>query len=154
VIYRFGDFELDTELFELRRRRQPLAAERRILDLLIVLIENRARVVSREELLEALWPNVTVREQVLSQAVYEARKLLGDDARRPACIQTVRGRGFRFVADVEEGGGLARPVAGKPPGFTPFVGRREMLAALDEALEGACAGRGGLVVVSGEPGIG
>ena len=156
MIFRFLDFELDAELFELRRGDavERLAAERKVIDLLLFMVRNRDRVVSREDLLAAVWPDVVVRERVVDQAIYSARKVLEDDASAPRVLETVRGRGWRFVAEVLESALRRWPSRDLPPGEIPFVGRQKELAALEGALEAGTNGHGSLVLVSGEPGIG
>jgi DNA-binding winged helix-turn-helix (wHTH) protein len=158
VAYRFLDFELDAELYELRRAGEPVAVEAKSLDLLLYLVRHRERVVTREELLREVWPRLSVTGAALSQALYGARRAVDDDARRQQVVQTVRGRGLRFVAEVSEGrarrvraapGGLG-PGAGSPP----FVGRLEILGELEDGLDEATRGRGRLVLIGGEPGIG
>jgi DNA-binding winged helix-turn-helix (wHTH) protein len=156
VVYRFFDFELDADAYELRRGGERVGVEAKSLDLLLYLVRHRERVVPREELLRQVWLGLCVTAAALSQAVYGARKAVGDDARRPQVVQTVRGRGLRFVAEVSEG--RARRVraaaGGVGAGSPPFVGRVEMLGELEEALEAASAGHGRLVLIGGEPGIG
>lgn len=99
--WRFGAFELDADRFELRRDGQRLIAPPKVLDLLIFLVRNHWRLVGKDELLDNVWPDVTVSEGSLSQAVSLARKLLGDSPQAQAHLRTVRGRGFHFVAPVE-----------------------------------------------------
>lgn len=146
AIYRFGDFELDAARGELHRAGKALPAERRAVELLLHLLRNRGRVVSKEELLAALWPGVAVQDRIVNQAIYNARKLLGDDTRAPRFIATLRGRGFRFVAEVEE--------ADSPRAPQPFTGRAAELRALRRALEAARRGQGGAVLICGGAGSG
>jgi DNA-binding winged helix-turn-helix (wHTH) protein len=94
----FGPFELDELRFELRRTGRRLPAQPKVIDLLIFLVKHRDRVVSKDELLDNIWPGVTVCEASLSQVVSLARKLLGDGPRTQDYLRTVRGRGFQFVA--------------------------------------------------------
>ena len=145
AIYRFGAFELDAARGELHRAGKPVPAERRAVELLLHLLRNRDRVVSKEELLAGLWPGVAVQDRVVNQAIYNARKLLGDDTRAPRFIATLRGRGFRFVAEVEE---AASPRA------LPFTGRAAELRALQRALEAARRGQGGALLICGGAGSG
>jgi len=148
VIVRFNGFELDDDLRELRRDGRPIPIQKKALDLLLYLIRFRGRVIPREELLAKVWPDVVVTDHALDQALYQTRKVLGDDGGGQAILQTVRRRGLRFVAEVTE-------VADRPELATaPFVGRGEILGDLDSALRAASQGRGGLVFLSGEPGIG
>jgi len=154
VIFRFLEFELDAELYELRHGEERLPAEQRVIDVLLHLVRNRDRVVAREDFLAACWPDVVVRDRAVDQMIYTARKLLNDDAAAPRCIETVRGRGWRFVAEVFESALRRWPDGSLPPGEIPFIGRKEEMATLESALEAAKEGRGSLVVVHGEPGIG
>lgn len=132
MIYVFGDFELDTELYELREGGVRCAVEPQVFDLIRLLIEHRDRVVTREEVLDALWPDRVVSDASLSSRVKSARRALGDDGRSQAMIRTVHGRGFRFAADVEARGeapeatgasGIAvtEPVPVGPPGDRPEI---------------------------------
>jgi len=145
AIYRFGDFELDDARGELHRAGKAVPAERRAVELLLHLLRNRARVISKEELLAELWPGVAVQDRIVNQAIYNARKLLGDDTRAPRFIATLRGRGFRFVAEVEEA---------ESPRALPFIGRAAELRALQRALEAARRGQGGALLICGGAGSG
>jgi TolB-like protein/DNA-binding winged helix-turn-helix (wHTH) protein/cytochrome c-type biogenesis protein CcmH/NrfG len=100
--YRFGDFELDLDGFELRRHGEPVKLERRPLDLLAVLVRQPNRVVPREELVAALWPPKVIIDfdSGLNTLVRKVRTALGDSSDRPTFIETVPGRGYRFVAQV------------------------------------------------------
>lgn len=98
--YRFGDCELDLELMALRRHGVEVPVQRRQFDLLLYLIENRDRLVSRAELLRNVWPEVSVSECALSTTLRGVRRLIGDDGRRQRMIATRRGFGLRFAAPV------------------------------------------------------
>ncbi|MGE0324209.1 MAG: sigma 54-interacting transcriptional regulator [Polyangiaceae bacterium] len=98
----FGDFELDEPRFELRQAGVPVEIQPKVLDLVFFLVKNAERVVTKAELLDNVWPGVIVTEASLSQAVSAARRALGDDGSAQSLIRTVRGRGFRFTADVKE----------------------------------------------------
>ena len=80
MIYAFRDHELDEELFQLRRRGRVLKVEPKAFDVLAYLLRHRDRVVSKQELLEALWPSVRVAESVLPSCVGAARRAVGDRA--------------------------------------------------------------------------
>jgi DNA-binding winged helix-turn-helix (wHTH) protein len=73
----------------------------RAFDLLVYLLENRDRAVSKEELLESIWPGQFISETVMSSAVMKARKAVGDDAHSQSVIKTLHGYGYRFVAEVK-----------------------------------------------------
>ncbi|WP_298852026.1 winged helix-turn-helix domain-containing protein [uncultured Ruegeria sp.] len=100
-MFRFGEFELDTGAFELRREGQPVKAEPRALELLCLLIENRDRVVGRDEIIEKLWNGRIVSEAAISTCLKSARRAIGDDGKAQALIKTVHGRGFRFVSALD-----------------------------------------------------
>ena len=100
--YVFEGFRLD-----LQRRRlsdpsgRTVSLSGRAYDVLAYLVEHRARVVTKEELLGAVWPQLVVEENNLSQAVHHIRTALGDSRADPHFLVTVTGRGFQFVADTE-----------------------------------------------------
>ncbi|MCH2173467.1 winged helix-turn-helix domain-containing protein [Myxococcota bacterium] len=112
--YRFADCEFDLGRFELRRAGEKVDASTKTLDLLLLLIENEGTLVTRDELFDALWPGTVVNEGSLSNAIYELRGAVGDDAQRQAIVQTVRGRGFRFVAELEAGPDMTPSVDAQP----------------------------------------
>lgn len=151
MIYRFDNFSLDDERFELLRDGEQVAVERRVLDLILYLIRNRDRVVSRAELSRHLWPEVHVdADHGLNQAVYSARQTLGDSSKAPRFIQTVLRRGLRFVASVKE-------QEFRSPDTTladPHVGRSLALAVLLDCADARVGGLGPFIMVTGEPGIG
>src|SRR5262245_31323682 len=101
-IYRFGNREVDTRLRQIRAGGDLVEAQPKAFDLLVYLIENRDRVVDKDELLEQLWAGTIVTDSALNQIVRKARSLAGDNGDRQAVIRTVQRRGFRFVAVVEE----------------------------------------------------
>jgi DNA-binding winged helix-turn-helix (wHTH) protein len=122
MIYTFGDYELDTFLYELRCAGTVLKIEPQVFNVLAYLIQHCDRTVTRQELLEQLWPEPFVNEAVLSYHVMAARKAVGDSGRTQRVIKTVHGRGFRFVALLrahghEPSSAEARPAA-EPPGCT------------------------------------
>jgi adenylate cyclase len=107
-IYRFGDREVDTRLRQIRAAGELVDAQPKAFDLLVYLIENRDRVVDKDELLEQLWAGTVVTDSALNQVVRKARSLAGDDGDRQAVIRTVQRRGFRFVAVLEPQNGEAQ----------------------------------------------
>ena len=109
--YRFGNCELRQSARELRRDGQLVALEPRAFDLLVFLTENRHRVVTKDELLEAIWPGTYVSETSLSRCVMKARRAVGDDADTQNTIKTVHARGYRFIAEVENAAQNAAPAA-------------------------------------------
>jgi TolB-like protein/DNA-binding winged helix-turn-helix (wHTH) protein/Tfp pilus assembly protein PilF len=138
VIFRFEDCELDSGRYELRRKGEPVALEPKTLDVLLHLAEQRNRLVSKQELLDAVWPGVTVTESTLTRAVSLARAAIGDSAQEPRVIETVAGRGYRWKAPVEVVE-PAPPASPRPEPAPPRAPRRALFAgvALAIALAGA-----------------
>lgn len=158
MIYLFGDFELDDRLFQLRRAGEPLRIEPRVLDLLFYLVRNPDRVISRDELRAEVWEGVALGDSAIPTAVNALRGLLGP-AGRDASIETVYGRGYRFRAAIRARDERASSTSAPAPASHAtdddvFVGRAPALARLRAALERTRSGRGGLCLLSGEPGIG
>lgn len=100
--YRFGEFTLDTDQKVLLREGKPLALTPKVFDTLLILVEHSGRIVTKEELMDRVWPDSFVEETNLAFNVKQLRKSLHDDARHPRYIETVARRGYRFIADVEE----------------------------------------------------
>lgn len=153
MIFSFHPFELDEERRELRRNGDLVEVQPKVLDLLIFLVQHRGRVVSRNEALDAVWPGVFISDDALFRAVSRAREAVGDDGKRQVAIKTLRGTGFRFVADVEERDTILEPVSIAST-HSPVVGRVEVIEQLDTALDAAFAGRGQAAWLTGEAGIG
>ena len=103
--YRFGSFELAPAVRELTTDGRAIHLEQQVFDVLVHLVANRDRVVSKEQLLDEVWGDRFVSESAISSRIKSARQAVGDDGQRQAMIRTVRGVGFRFVAEVEELGG-------------------------------------------------
>jgi TolB-like protein/DNA-binding winged helix-turn-helix (wHTH) protein/cytochrome c-type biogenesis protein CcmH/NrfG len=101
-VYRFGDFELDLDAHLLRRGSDRLRLERRPFELLVMLVQNQGRLVSRDEIVAALWPgNVIIDfDSGLNTLVRKIRNALADSADQPLYIETVPGNGYRFIAEV------------------------------------------------------
>lgn len=100
--YRFGDIELDTASMELRAAGAARPVEPQVFDLLRLLIENRERVVSRDDLITSVWNGRIVSETTISARINAARRAVGDSGSRQTVIKTIPRRGYRFVANVEQ----------------------------------------------------
>jgi TolB-like protein/DNA-binding winged helix-turn-helix (wHTH) protein/Tfp pilus assembly protein PilF len=108
--YRFGDFELDLGAHQLRLSGQPVRLERRPFQLLALLVSRQGLLVTREELIQSLWPAKVVIDfdTGLNTLIRKVRQALGDSPESHAFIETVAGLGYRFVAPVEPVGAAAR----------------------------------------------
>lgn len=113
--YRFADVTVDLRRVEVRRGTDVVPLEPRCFDVLRHLLENRDRLVTKEELLEVVWKDTFVTPNVLTRAVAQLRKGLGDDASEARYIQTVARRGYRFIAPVVDDGGLPAGRTESPP---------------------------------------
>jgi len=98
--YQFGDFELATDRYELRRNGIVLHIEPLVFDLILFLLRHAGRVVSRDEIVEAVWQGRVVSEATIDSCIKLARRVLGDSGDNQSYIRTVRGRGFEFTAQV------------------------------------------------------
>lgn len=96
----FENCLMDVDRRELYREGKIVHTRAKVFDVLRFLIENRDRVVSRDELMSACWPGLIVSDTTLSTSILGVRRAIGDDVREPRFIKTLRGRGFRFVAEV------------------------------------------------------
>lgn len=99
--YRFAPFRLDPGAFRLLRGDDPIPLAPKALDLLLLLVSRPAAMVSKEEIMRALWPDIAVTDNALTQVVSDLRQALGDDPAKPRFIQTVPRRGYRFIATLE-----------------------------------------------------
>src|SRR5579863_9539514 len=104
-IFEFGEFTLDCERFELSRAGRQLKLERKPMELLILLMSRHGNLVTRSEIAEALWePGVFIDvDHGINTAVRKIRHVLRDDPGRPRYVQTVSGKGYRFVPNVAMG---------------------------------------------------
>jgi predicted ATPase/DNA-binding winged helix-turn-helix (wHTH) protein len=156
----FGRFQLDTRNECLWQNGTRLGLTPKPFAVLRYLVENPQRLVTHDELLDKLWPETYVQPQVLRTYVLELRKLLGDSVENPRFIRTVPGRGYWFLAPVEEGGehpaDSPRPQTRLQTGAQTgrIVGRRQELERLNELLGHAAQGDRQAIFITGETGIG
>ncbi|CAO1653925.1 winged helix-turn-helix domain-containing tetratricopeptide repeat protein [Parasphingorhabdus sp. NYA22] len=151
--YRFLEFELDAERFDLLRKGEKVAIQPQTLAILSMLVNNHDKLMLKEELVQHLWNGRNISDSALSSQVKVLRRILDDDGQEQRIIQTVYGRGFRFAARVETVSSptnslvaAARPKvtdalidqAGKPPviAVLPFykIGDMAEHSCLPEAL--------------------
>jgi DNA-binding winged helix-turn-helix (wHTH) protein/TolB-like protein len=109
--YLVGDFLIDTARYRISSGGDAVPVEPKVFDLLVYLIRNRDRVVTREELFETVWEGRPVSDATLSNHIKSARKALGDSGELQQTIQTIRGRGYQFIATVSEVAAGAAPAA-------------------------------------------
>jgi len=100
--FRFADCTLDTNRRELRRGSEPIAVEPQVFDLLVHLVLNRERVVSKDDLVASIWSGRIISNSTLTSRVNAARKAVGDNGDEQRLIRTITRKGFRFVAAVSE----------------------------------------------------
>src|SRR5215467_9997944 len=98
--FSFNGYLLDTDRRELRRGSKPIAVEPQVFDLLTYLVRNRDRVVTKDDLLGAVWGGRIVSDSTLTSRINAARKAVGDSGAEQKLIRTLTRKGFRFVGDV------------------------------------------------------
>jgi DNA-binding winged helix-turn-helix (wHTH) protein len=146
---RFAGLELDDHRCELTRNGLPIAIEPRVFDLLAYLVRHRDRVVTKDELLDRLWPDRDVQEGALSICVHRARRLV-EGENGPPMILTVARRGYRFSGPVEVS---SRRAAGAWSGDA-FVGREREFGELQGIVDNLPATSLRTAEVTGEAGVG
>jgi DNA-binding winged helix-turn-helix (wHTH) protein len=154
----FDCFALDTANQCLLRNGAAIDLPPKPYAVLRYLVENPGRLITHDELLDALWPETYVQPQVLRTYVLELRKVLGDDAGQPRFIQTMHKRGFRFVSPVTERNGMEHNAAtgagAQEPEAEAIFGRELELDLLRTQLRQLASGQRRVVFVAGEAGIG
>lgn len=146
----FGPYRLDRVEGRLWRDATAIPLNRKSLRLLRFLAEHAGQLVTKQDLLTAVWPRSVVVEAVLTTAVREVRRALDDRTRQPAFVETVHGQGYRFIAPV-----IARDSSPAPAGTSQrLVGREKEWDQLRERFAAAFAGVRQVVFLAGESGIG
>jgi predicted ATPase len=163
LCWAFDAFVLDRRDARLWRHQEILPLSPKPFVLLCHLVAHAGQLVTKEALLEAVWPDTTASEAVLQVAIRQLRRVLGDRQRPPRFIETVHGRGYRFIAPLRplpaaadtarpEAPHPARPAMVAPPPH--FVGRDAALGRLAQWWATARQGQRQVGMISGEPGIG
>jgi predicted ATPase/DNA-binding winged helix-turn-helix (wHTH) protein len=145
AIHRFGRFELSPAARQLLIDNQPAAVGARAFDVMLALIDRRDRLVSKDELLDLVWPGLVVEENNLQVQISALRKLLG-----PQAITTVAGRGYRWALALDDASPSARPT-NLPAHATRFIGRMSEIRIIKEQLS---TGNVRLLTLSGVGGTG
>jgi DNA-binding winged helix-turn-helix (wHTH) protein/predicted ATPase len=156
-IIAFSSFRVDLRAGQLTRTGTPIALRPKTWAVLVYMAERPGALVTKEELLNAVWPDVSVTPDTLTKSIRELRLALGDDSASPRFIETAHGRGFRFIGKTS----TAPPSDAQAPGarerdagVRPFVGRTAELAKLADRFALACAGDRQIVFVTGSAGVG
>lgn len=159
-LFTFGPFQLDLRAEQLRRGTEVIPLPPKTFAVLRYLVLNAGTLVTREALQDAIWGTQYVSDAALASCIRDIRQALGEQAQAPQFLETVRGRGFRFLAAVSTVPAL------RPSPVTPFrassvvpapmlmVGREAELGALQGCLDSALRGERQVVFITGEPGIG
>jgi TolB-like protein len=122
--FQFNQIILDTAQYRLVVAGNPVSVEPQVFNLMVYLVENRDRVVTRDELLENLWQGKVVTDSALGSRLKDARKVVGDSGDRQEVIKTIHGRGYQFIApvvEINEDEGLPSDTG---PGKSLFVKKR------------------------------
>jgi DNA-binding winged helix-turn-helix (wHTH) protein/alpha-beta hydrolase superfamily lysophospholipase len=109
MIYDFGPYRLDTDRLELYYGTDTVATEPQVFKLIQYLIENRNKVVSKDELIDHVWEGRIVSDAALSSRINAVRRAVGDTGKDQTVIKTMRRRGFRFVAPIEKRADVPKP---------------------------------------------
>lgn len=148
----FREFRLDTINHCLWRGEERLSLTPKAFDVLRYLVEHADRLVTQDEILEALWPETYVNPEVVKKYVLGIRKVLGDQPDKPVFVATFPRRGYQFIAPFRDES--ASPSEISKHTTKTVVGRENALAQLDACLNKALQGRRQVVFVTGEAGIG
>src|SRR5215471_13792656 len=149
----FREFRLDTVNHCLWRGQERVSLTPKAFDVLRYLVEHADRLVSQDEILEALWPETYVNPELIKKYVLGIRKVLGDQSNKPMFVATFPRRGYQFIAPVSD----ARPSESSRTNTQvtkTVVGRETALFKLDTCLEKALQGQRQIVFITGEAGIG
>jgi DNA-binding winged helix-turn-helix (wHTH) protein/predicted ATPase len=149
----FQPFRLDTVNHCLWRTDERVPLTPKAFDVLRYLVEHADRLVTQNEILEALWPETYVNPEVIKKYVLGIRKVLGDQPEKPAFIATFPKRGYQFIAAVREES-TASPSGPFADAKDTIVGREDALAQLGNYLTKALNGQRQVIFVTGEAGIG
>ncbi|MEO6744471.1 MAG: AAA family ATPase [Caldimonas sp.] len=167
AVLHFGPFVLDAANARLTQDGRPLELAPKDFDVLCFLALRPGRLVTKDDLLDAVWQHRFVSESVLKTVISRLRGVLGDAAREPRYIETATRRGYRFIAEVQSAQPpLSAATVSVPPAVTAtaeaqaesasslLIGRDEALASLQRQLADVVAGKTRVVLVAGEAGIG
>jgi TolB-like protein/Tfp pilus assembly protein PilF len=115
VQFLFAEYSLDTDRRELRRGSEPVAVEPQVFDLLVYLVQNRDRVVSKDDLIDSVWGGRIISESTLTSRINATRTAVGDSGKDQKLIRTIARKGIRFIAEVREEPAGAEPARPADP---------------------------------------
>jgi DNA-binding winged helix-turn-helix (wHTH) protein/predicted ATPase len=155
----FGGFRLDAANERLWRGEQAIALRPKAFAVLKYLVDHRSQLVTKQQLLDNVWPSTFVTDAVLKDSIRQVREALGDDAASPRYIETAHRRGYRFICQLSEDAAAPPPLpeamtTAAPPASLGLLGRETEPAKMRAWLERALRGERQVVFVTGEPGIG
>src|SRR5438094_2855749 len=133
-VFLFDDIRVEPNTFRAFKAGQLVQLEPKALRLLLFLIENRDRLIEKEEILDAIWSGTHVTENALTREIGKLRKILGDDPKAPKYIQTVHTRGYRFIAELAEANGEGTPASAE---VADTEARPEALRAAQPVVDAA-----------------
>jgi DNA-binding winged helix-turn-helix (wHTH) protein len=148
----FHPFRLDTTNHCLWQGDDRVSLTPKAFDLLRYLVEHADRLVTHDEILEALWTDTYVNQEVVKKYILGIRKVLGDKSGSPQFIRTFPKRGYQFVAPVTDG--RQQPAEGTPDTTTPFIDRRTARARIETCLTRVARETRQVVFMAGEAGVG
>jgi len=101
MIYQIENIKIDTCNFQILKNEKSFAVEPKVFDLIVYLVEQRDRLISRDELFDQVWKGVIVSDTSLSNRIKSARKVFNDDGQKQNVIKTIHARGYQFIAKVK-----------------------------------------------------
>jgi DNA-binding winged helix-turn-helix (wHTH) protein/tetratricopeptide (TPR) repeat protein len=161
--FTFGGFRMDVGRYRLFREDQEVPLRPKAWDVLYHLVSRPGLLVTKEAFHREIWPETAVTDDTLTKTIAELRRTLGETRQAPRFIETVHGRGFRFIAPVQQAAATRQAVdePAPPPSSVRiveparrFVGRQAELDRLEECLRRARQGQRQMVFITGEAGIG
>src|SRR5262245_3476022 len=150
----FRSFRLDTANHRLWRGQERVPLTPKAFDLLRYLVEHGDRLVTQDEILDALWPETHVNPEVVKKHILEIRKALGDRSDQPSFIETFPRRGYQFVAPVRDTTVVVPSRTGGANARETIVGRDAGIAQLERGLARALQGERQVIFVTGDAGVG